>query len=418
MTALPNLAGRIFGVPLLIEPQAAATILSVLGDKLEIGAIVVDGTAVDLATARSRGRERAPREYGVTDDGIVLVPVLGTLTSRSMSLRPASGMTGYDSVERAFEQAMSDPSVHGVLMQLDSPGGEAGGALEAARFIRSLRGQKPIWAIADHQAASSAYALASAADRIIMPRGGDVGSVGVLGLHTDRSGELSQRGRKVTVFRRGARKADGHPFGPLEQEAADRIGARLDSLYGEFAELVASNRGLSLNAVYATEGDTFSGADAVRLGLADAVLDPREAMQEFRNFLQLGPVEGSAIEEKTMPTTTYHRPVPPAPGASMEQVRQELTARFTAVMNLPDAAGPLQPLAQHLALSTSLEVEEAAGILALAKQAAKAGGGHTDFKQAMAKLRNPTVGPDDGVDGVDESLDGLLARARAREGRV
>jgi ClpP class serine protease len=180
MTALPNLASRLFGVPLMITPDAAATILSVLGDKLEIGAIVVDGTAVDLATARSRGRERAPREYSVTDDGVALVPVLGTLTSRSMSLRPASGMTGYDSVERAFEQAMSDPGVHGVLMQLDSPGSEAGGALEAARYVASLRGQKPIWAVADHQAASSAYALASAADRIVMPSGGEVGSVGVL----------------------------------------------------------------------------------------------------------------------------------------------------------------------------------------------------------------------------------------------
>jgi ClpP class serine protease len=249
-----------------------------------------------------------------------------------------------------------------------------------------------------------------------MPRGGEVGSVGVLGLHTDRSGELSQRGRKVTVFQRGARKADGHPFGPLEQEAADRIGARLDQLYGEFAALVAGNRGLSLTAVYATEGDTFSGADAVRLGLADAVLDPREAMQEFRDFLQLGSAEGSAIEETRMSTTTYHRPTAHASGASMEQLRLELATRFTAVMGLPDAAGPMQPLAQHLALSTSLEVEEAAGILALAKSVAKGSGG-TDFKAAMAALRNPQVGPDGGGEE-DHTLDAMLARARAREGRV
>jgi hypothetical protein len=86
-------------------------------------------------------------------------------------------------------------------------------------------------------------------------------------------------------------------------------------------------------------------------------------------------------------------------------------------MSLPDATGPLQPLAQHLALSTSLEVEEAAGILALAKSAAKGSGG-TDFREAMARLKNPTVGPDDGGGGVDESLDSLLARARAREGRT
>jgi hypothetical protein len=71
-----------------------------------------------------------------------------------------------------------------------------------------------------------------------------------------------------------------------------------------------------------------------------------------------------------------------------------------------------------LALSTDLEPDAVAGILALARSAAKASGGHTDFREAMNKLRNPQVGPDDGGDGVDESLDSLLARARAREGRL
>jgi len=97
MNGLPNLAARIIGTPLLIEPQAAAAILAVLADKLNVGGITFAGSALDLAQARSRGRERQPREYQVAD-GIAVLPIMGTLVSRGMGLRPASGMTGYQEV--------------------------------------------------------------------------------------------------------------------------------------------------------------------------------------------------------------------------------------------------------------------------------------------------------------------------------
>jgi ClpP class serine protease len=417
MTALPNLASRIFGQPLMIEPQAAATVLSVLADKIGVGGIAFAGSTMDLAAARARGRERAPREYEVAD-GVATIPVLGTLVSRGMGLRPASGMTGYSEVTAAFGQAMSDPAVAGVLMQIDSPGGEASGALEAARHLASYRGQKPVWDVVDTQAASSAYALASAADRIVMPRGGDVGSVGVLAVHTDRSGELAAAGRRVTIFQRGAHKSDAHPFGPVTGEAETRLNQRLDGLYNEFIELVAVHRGMTEGAIRATEADTFDGAGALRLGLIDAVLDPAEALAEFREFLS-APTTGSSIQE-SFPMSTYTAPpragAQPMPG-SAAQLRAELAARFSSICGLPDAAGPAQALATHLALQTDLDVEQAQAILSLARQTVKAPAA-TDFKLAMAQLRNPAVGPDGGDGEEDDSLEAVMRRARAREGRV
>jgi capsid assembly protease len=237
----------------------------------------------------------------------------------------------------------------------------------------------------------------------------------VLAVHTDRSGELAAVGRRVTIYQRGARKSDAHPFGPVTGEAEARLNQRLDGLYSEFVELVAVHRGLTEQQVRATEADTFDGNEALRLGLIDAVLDPVEALAEFRAFLS-APSHGSTTQE-TFPMTTYTAPpragVQPTQG-STAQVRAELANRFQAILGLPDAAG-LQQLAQHLAFSTELGVDEAAAILSLAKASAKSSGG-TDFREAMAKVRNPQVGPDGGE--MDESLDGLLARARAREGRV
>jgi ClpP class serine protease len=416
VSTLPNLAARIIGTPLLIEPQAAAVILAVLADKLDVGGIMFAGSTMDLAAARARGRERAPREYEVAD-GVATIPVLGTLVSRGMGLRPQSGMSGYSEITAAFGQAMSDPAVAGVLMQLDSPGGEASGALEAARHLASYRGQKPIWAVVDTQAASSAYALASVADRVVAPRGADVGSVGVLAVHTDRSGELERRGHRVTIYQRGSRKSDAHPFGPVTGEAETRLNQRLDGLYNEFVELVAIHRGLTEQQVRATEADTFDGNEALRLGLIDAVLDPAEALAEFREFLS-APSHGSTTQE-TLSMSTYTAPpragVQPMQG-NAAQIRAELAQRFSSICGLPDAAGPMQPLAQHLAIASDMSVDEAQAILALARSAAKAGGGHTDFKAAMAALRNPIVGPDGGEE--DDTVEAVLRRARAREGRL
>jgi signal peptide peptidase SppA len=415
MNGLPNLAARIIGTPLLIEPQAAAVILAVLADKLDVGGITFAASALDLAQARSQGRERQPREYEVSD-GVAVLPIMGTLVSRGMGLSPQSGMTGYQEVGAAFGQAMADPDVRGVMLEVDSPGGEAAGAMEAARHLASFRGQKPIWSIVSPQAASAAYGLASAADRIVAPRGADVGSVGVLAVHTDRSGELAAVGRRVTIYQRGARKSDAHPFGPVTGEAEARLNQRLDGLYSEFVELVAVHRGLTEQQVRATEADTFDGNEALRLGLIDAVLDPVEAFAEFRAFLS-APSHGSTPQE----TSSMSYTAPPRAGAqpmqgNAAQIRAELAHRFTSICGLPDAGGALAPLAQHLALASDMSIDEAGAILALAKQAAKAGGGATDFRQAMAALRNPQVGADDG--GGDDTLETVLARARAREGRT
>jgi hypothetical protein len=163
MTALPNLAGRIFGVPLMITLDAAAVIVAVLGDRLGVDSIAIGGSTMDLATARARGRDRTPREYE-TSDGVAVLPIMGSLVSRGMGVRPASGLTGYQEIGAAFGQAMADPDVLGIMLEVDSPGGESSLALETARHLASFRGQKPVWAVVSPQAASAAYGLASAAD--------------------------------------------------------------------------------------------------------------------------------------------------------------------------------------------------------------------------------------------------------------
>jgi len=53
---------------------------------------------------------------------------------------------------------VNDPQVQGILLDIDSPGGEAGGVFELAQRIRAASTLKPVWAHANDSAYSAAYA--------------------------------------------------------------------------------------------------------------------------------------------------------------------------------------------------------------------------------------------------------------------
>lgn len=60
------------------------------------------------------------RSYQITD-GIAVLPVSGTLVSKTRSLQPYSGMTGYNGIIARLQQAISDPGVDGILLDMDTP---------------------------------------------------------------------------------------------------------------------------------------------------------------------------------------------------------------------------------------------------------------------------------------------------------
>lgn len=57
-------------------------------------------------------------------NGIAVLPVSGTLVSRTRALQPYSGMTGYNGIIARLQQAASDPMVDGILLDMDTPRAE------------------------------------------------------------------------------------------------------------------------------------------------------------------------------------------------------------------------------------------------------------------------------------------------------
>jgi ClpP class serine protease len=71
--------------------------------------------------------------------GIAVIPISGTLVQKLGSLRPYSGMTGYDGIRQAFLTAMEDQDVSGICLDIDSPGGEVAGCFDLVDVIYSSR---------------------------------------------------------------------------------------------------------------------------------------------------------------------------------------------------------------------------------------------------------------------------------------
>lgn len=217
-------------------------------------------------------------EYEVSG-GIAAIPITGCLF-QSLGYPFSLGFaTGYDYVRLCFTRAMIDPEVKAIVLSINSGGGEVAGCFDIVDLIYQNRGKKPIWAICAEDAFSAAYAIASAADRIIVPRTGGTGSIGVIAARCDFSEALTAAGIKVRFITYGARKADGHPETPITDEEIERYQKQIDAMGELFVETVARNRNIAAATVRDTQAATFMGGEGVALGLADEVAAPDAAFR-------------------------------------------------------------------------------------------------------------------------------------------
>ncbi len=273
---LPHLASRLYGTPLLLARTKLDIILSVLGSR--VGWPIESELALPPSRASPTGQHMA-------STGVAVVPVHGSLVRRSMGIDAASGLASYSDIAAMLDAAVADPAVSGILLDIDSPGGEAGGVFELAQRIRAIDAIKPVWAFACDSAFSAAYAIACAASRVFVTQTAGVGSIGVIAMHVDQSVRDAQEGYRFTAVSAGDFKNDLSPHEPIDKAALARLQTEVDRLYGLFVEHVASMRAIPVKAIRDTQAGLFFGPDAVRSGLADALASTEQVMSEFSAYL-------------------------------------------------------------------------------------------------------------------------------------
>lgn len=260
-------------------------------------ALTLQAAAIKLRDPKAHGmslftgeRDKDFKPYGF-QDGIAVIGVHGALIDK-LGWWGSSWATGYDVLRWQLGEAHEDADVKGIVLDVDSYGGMVAGCFDLCDFAVAAKraSGKPVAAILSECAYSAGYAVASTADSIAVPRTGGVGSIGVVTMHWDISGLLEKWGEKVTIIAAGKHKADGNPYQPLPDEVRERISAEIEDLRQLFASTVVKNRAGApkaprLDQVLATEARTYDGpaglAEAVELGLADAIMAPADAFAAF-----------------------------------------------------------------------------------------------------------------------------------------
>ena len=396
MTDLPHLASRLYGTPLLVARPKLDVIMGVLGPRLAGYALA----PLDIG-AMSR------RELEITPEGIAIIPVTGTLVNRSSYLAAASGLTSYGEIGDAIEAAANDPLVRGIVLDIDSPGGEVGGLFDLVERIGAIREQtgKPIHALANEAALSAAYAIACAADSIAITQTAEIGSIGVVAIHVDESAADARAGLAWSFVHAGERKVDGNSHEPLSNRARADIQADVDALYERFVSLVARNRRLSTEAVRATEAGVYRGALAVKAGLADQIGTLRQVASRMANELPRPIIKRGqsahrslAAKEISMQADTEVQPT----SENVEPLPDPVLGK--------DEAAPTPPESTVVEPSAMIEQRlrsQFAELAAISTQAARLGV-KIDAAEAMAKGLKP--------DALRQSvLDQLAIRAETSE---
>lgn len=161
-----------------------------------------------------------------------------------------------------------------VCLKLDSPGGDFSGCLELSRELKELckTYKKKLVAFTDSSALSAAYALAVAADEIVITESAFVGSIGVWSALVDVTAADKMIGQHIVIVPSGSRKADRNPHVPISEETIATMQRQVDDMASLFFSEVATRRNLSVESVKAIQGAEVFGQAAVDARLANRIV--------------------------------------------------------------------------------------------------------------------------------------------------
>lgn len=384
---IARIAAEFFNKPLLISDDAAHAIEAFLWQRIVTAESGGDYKALDKPLER-RVIESARKPYSVSD-GIALIGIDGELVNRGSYVGASSGVTSYEGVVAQIKAAQADAAVNGIMLEINSPGGSAAGLAAVQQVINSA--SKPIWAIANAQAASAAYWIASSADRVGVVPDGMAGSIGTVIVMRDLTKAMEKAGVSAHIVRSGDRKYRGSGMEAIDPATIARMQQVVDAYSADFFAAVAANRGISVDAVAAMNGEMFMAAEAKKLKLVDAVATVSDFHAQMVKAIRGGSAHkvskgkpaASAIsistKGNTMSGDLVHsaadldaaKATAHAEGVKAGEangIKAGATAereRISAILALDEAKGR-ETQAQHIALKTNASVEDAKGILAAA----------------------------------------------------
>ncbi len=201
------------------------------------------------------------------EQGVAIIPIWGVLGKRLPMLNLMCGGCDYDNVTAFAQLAMADDSIRSVILDFDSPGGQARGIPECAAVLAQLAEVKPVISYTDTCCASAAYRLAIEAGEIYAAPSSTLGSIGTIIAALDNSREWEMKGWVLELFASGALKAVGCEGKRWSDNERQFLRGQMERKQAQFVSSMNTRR--PAVAAESMEGQWFDGDEAVGLGLAD-----------------------------------------------------------------------------------------------------------------------------------------------------
>jgi signal peptide peptidase SppA len=238
-----------------------------------------DTRRTPYATASRRGTHEQARS-------VLIVEVSGTIFPKGPSeLLRVFGGVSLSEIVGVIRRGVADPNVGSIIAVFDSPGGMVAGVPEAAAEIRSLRGTKPMSAIANFQAASAAYYLAAQFDEVVASPSSSLGSIGVVAQYASEGAALEKAGIAVQTLKYPDKKAEADGISPLSQEAVAFRMAQIKRVYAQFVSDLVRGRRRPHSQVENDfgRGRSLDAKAAVKVGMADRMATLESVIAEHVN---------------------------------------------------------------------------------------------------------------------------------------
>ena len=200
-----------------------------------------------------------------------------------------------DIVSRIYTRlqlAEKDPAIKGIVLMLDTPGGEVTASdiiyHEILRFKESSN--KPVVALMMGVAASGGYYIASACDYIVAHPSTITGSIGVIAMFPELNKLMEKVGVSVNVVKSGEMKDAGSPFKTMTRDDRDVFQGMIDEMYTNFLTVVYKNRKNTLSMEQLkilADGRIYTAKQALDHKLVDAVGYFDEALDKTLDLASL-----------------------------------------------------------------------------------------------------------------------------------
>jgi protease-4 len=247
------------------------------------------------------GRQNSRHQFiSIPVDGMIVGD--GSDVGAPLGIFNESLTYGYE-IKRTLRELADDPSVEGVILEINSPGGTIYGAKAIADGVLQYkeRTKKPVIAFVSGLAASGGYWSAISADEVIADAGTSVGSIGVISgpfqyydtvIAQDggilSGGIVTQKGIETTYVTAGRSKDFGNPYRKMTKEEIDSLQAMVNNEYETFVSYVSSRRNISPEVITNDLGAVlYDGKTALEKKMIDRIGSREEAYEELASRAQV-----------------------------------------------------------------------------------------------------------------------------------